>query len=253
MKKDITWLAESFYNAMYPLCTDEIIAEASEHIQQGRVGEVFVEHGRVSARFTNETRRTVRVLVVVDELADAIWYRFYSALSAHPYALSKVLASSMPREFASVFSEIGESLVPDISTLKFSIDDEPSDLSDSRVLSVLEKFVGDLLVDPYLLCKLLGRSHFDIIKGLKDLLMEQGLFSKQNSKEVKTRVIDNEVLFVGRPLPEEIVVKADELPASLLRRLDYLFPDANNVQVDKNLELAYERVSRLAQSLARFM
>ena len=253
MKKDISWLAESFYNAMYPLCNEATIAEANEHTQLGRVGDVFVEHGRISSRFTNETRRTVRVLILVSELADSAWYKFYASLSAHPYILSKVLSASMPKEIISVFSEMGVSLIPEMSSLKMSVDDEAADLNDSRVLSVLEKFVGDLLVDPYLLCKLLGRSHADIVKGLKDLLLEQGLFNKQNVNTLEASKANNEVLFLGGALPEDIVVRADELPASLLRRLDYLFPDAQDAQVDKNLELAYERVSRLAQSLARFM
>jgi len=253
MKKDISWLAESFYNAMYPLCNEATISEANEHTELGRVGDVFVEHGRVSSRFTNETRRTVRVLILVDELPDAIWYKFYVSLSAYPYVLSKVLSGSMPKEILSVFSNLGVPLIPEMSSLRMSVDDETADLNDSRVLSVLEKFVGDLLIDPYLLCKLLGRSHSDIVKGLRDLLLEQGLFNKQNVNALEASKVNNHAMFVGGALPEDIVVRADELPASLLRRLDYLFPDAQDAQVDKNLEFAYERVSRLAQSLARFM
>jgi len=253
MKKDVSWLAESFYNAMYPLCKEDTISAANEHTQLGRVGEVFIEHGRISSRFTNETRRTVRVLILVDELTDSVWYKFYVALSANPYVLSRVLAGSMPKEILPVFSSLGISLIPEMNSLNMSVDDEVVDLNDSRVLSVLEKFVSDLLIDPYLLCKLLGRTHTDIVKGLRDLLLEQGLFNKQNVNTLDASKGSSERLFIGGALPEDIVVKADELPASLLRRLDYLFPDAQDARVDKNLEFAYERVSRLAQSLARFM
>ncbi len=253
MKKDVSWLAESFYNAMYPLCKEDTISDANMHAQLDRIGDVFVEHGRISSRFTSDSRRTVRVLILIDELADSDWYKFYVGLSASPYVLSRVLSASMPKEILAVFSKLNISLIPEMSSFKMSVDDEVADINDSRVLAVLEKFVGDLLIDPYLLCKLLGRSHSDIVKGIKDLLLEQGLFNKQNVNAVETAKVDLGDFFVGGVLPGDIVVKADELPASLLRRLDFLFPDAQDALVDKNLELAYERVSRLAQSLARFM
>lgn len=253
MKKDISWLAESFYNNMYQNCSEDTIREANSHIESARVGDVFVEYGRISSRYTNEQKRTIRVLIIVPEVPDPMWYKLYASLSSHPYVLSRVLAGAMPREVAEIFTEVGLSLVPEIDSFKVTVDDEQADLTDSRVLAVLEKFVTELMSEPYLLCKLLGRSYTDIEKGLRDMLMEQGLFSKKNAKSIDPVKVSPEKLFLGESISEEIIVKADELPASLLRRLDYLFPELSGSQVDKNMELAYERVSRLAQSLARFM
>lgn len=258
MLKNINWAADDLRDFLLENFSSEILNEAKALISSQRVSEVYVEPGRVSARINGENKRSRRVVVSFSEFGSEVWDSVIDAIAERPLLTSQCYNNILPFSIKPFFSVHGVSLIGSIEELSATIDDEILSSQSVEIAAVLSKFTEHLLSSPYSICSIRGRNIEQIIHELrekralkspiKDSLKEKNELKEELPKESPKDFYEGSLSKI-----QDFSVRADELPASLLKRLDPVPLETPEIQVDEHLEAAYGRVARLSQSLARFL
>lgn len=233
--------------------------KAKKFINAEQVQEVYVEPGRISSRVSIDKRTSVRVVVVLPEVVSDIWDQIIKAAATDQNILLYLYNNILPDGFFNKIPE-AQKLFMKFSDATCIIDDQPSDTNNEFVASVFEKFVEQVLSFPLIFLTFRGygaEQFIHDIRSMRSFLLQQNvLLPDSDPKGIKKNsVIISDQEFYGEFEKDniDVLVRADELPASLLKRLDSLPPVMGLDYLDRNLEMAYERITRLAQSLARFI
>ena len=254
-----TWLSESFYERLLQFYSAETREKSEQLLSSNLVQEVYIEPGRISSKINIDKRTSQRIVLHVPEVSAADFERIISTLSKNEGCLvglynNKLTDICFEDEF------IRNVLLFDIKNARAVLDDQNISLEDERVLAVFEKCINFLIENSLSYIALRGMGTEQFIHDIREARISYLLSSKSLAEKITPTshisklVVPAERYYCGMEVHEmDLVVRADELPAALLKRLDHL-PSYEGLEfLDKNLEMAYERITRLAQSLARFL
>ena len=254
-------------------CSDRMLAvfssrEIEKHseaalllFRERKVLDFLIAPGRVSAKVLDNGGRPPQMIELrFAEFSEDAWEKIFSALSSRALYMAKILAGQFPIELEEALASVSVSLFPERAK-------EVSILVNSRLVSGLSRLVLAVL---YKLCETLDTAPFSIFslrgRGRDEVIVE---ISKRRN-QVRDHFSPSPA-WAGRPIPFEPApplvetlehyfsagkalsalsysLRADELPASVLRRLDFLPLGGLEDKVDTLLEEAYVRVARRAQA-----
>lgn len=254
-----TWLSETLHERIQQFFKDDLRAESERLLSENLVQEVYVEPGRISSRITVDKRQSHRIVLQVPEISNDQFESIIAVLARDQRSLAGLYNNKLT-DVCFAHDEVRNSLLFGLDELRAFVEDLEVDIQDARVFAVLEKSVHFFIENSLSFIALRGRGTEQFIHDVREARLSFLLDAKAHQQTVETQVqapmlhVTPEEYYEGGDLSDiSIVVRADELPAALLKRLDHLPTNTGLEFVDKNLEMAYERVTRLAQSLARFL
>lgn len=256
-RKDRAWFVEPLYASCG---SAEQVIELSEGAKKRRLLDFYVFSGRIGVKIQDEAATLHRVELLAEPLSDGEWSKLFDALSERSLFLAKLLAGLFPVEIAALweaqniplFPQIGEGLTVNYNGA------EIRELNQYAAL-LLTKLVDRVEEDPFALFTFRGR-------GKDETLLEIRTRRERRRGEVAHTELPVDApteprAFVGLPTdPEKFwrsgseladlsyTIRADELPASLFKRLDSIPLSGLEEDVDYLIESAYEVVARRAQA-----
>ena len=236
---------------------------AQDEPQDGRrrrIMDLFVSPGRVTAKVHDETGKPRRIELVFRQLTDSEWTKVFDLLSTEALFAAKLLAGHLPLALEEKLSEAGLPLVPASSAdVRFLIDGKRAESTIEDLRPVLQKLVDLAEDDPFVLFLLRGRGRNETLHELKTRRAASRPAATQFSQRPQLG-IDHEPAPPLLAAPgdfwnwgqgiEELTytIKADELPAAILRRLDPLPFGGIEEEIDFLIEDAYAMIARRAQA-----
>jgi len=217
-----------------------------------------VEPGRLSSRVSFDKRSSIRVVLKLKEVSEEVFETIVSSVASDPIILTHLYNNQLSDRFF-LQPNVKENLLFNMEDISVLIEDEVVDVQNEKVAAVFEKFVEQILGNPILFLTFRGHGAEQFLHDVREARAETITETQIEAElvgmqEIKRLTVTPEEFFKGSSMENfTLTVRADELPASLLRRLDPLPTNGGLDFVDKNLEMAYERITRLAQSLARFL
>lgn len=254
-----TWISEYLIEEAIGFFKPAVWEKSKSLIEDNCVSEVYVEPGRLSSRITLEKKASIRVVLTLKELESEIFDKIVQFVVTDESILLHLYNNQLTDAFFQS-SLVKDNLLFKIEDLKAIVEDEEVGLQDEKVAAVFEKFIEHALSNPLLCLTFRGYGAEQFLHDVREsrthsvLKIREQISSTQGISEFHNFEISAEDFYQGKQLSNlDLLVRADELPAALLKRLDHL-PSQGGVEfIDKNLEMAYERITRLAQSLARFI
>jgi uncharacterized Zn finger protein len=252
------WIAEDVYDFITQNFHASILEDVKELIHERRVHEVYLEPGRISSRIITDSKRSKRVVLSLKEFDSAIWDDVLDMVAERPLLCAQCYNHFLPFAIKPFFGVHNVSLIGSTADFICTVDDQIQDYISVEAAAVMEKLAEQLLSNPFGICTVRGRNAEQVIHELREKRASKGLMegTSVRAEEIPSAVqfTDPSRYYLGRmnDVPE-ITVRADELPASILKRLDPVPIETPEIQADPLLESAYGRVARLSQSLARFL
>ncbi len=256
-RKDRAWFVEPLFASCG---SPEQVVELSEAAKKRRLLDFYVFPGRIGVKIQDEATTLHRVELVAEPLADSEWAKLFDALAERALFLAKLLSGVFPPEIAALWDAQGVPLFPQIGEgLKVNYNGaEIRELNPYAAL-LLTKLVERIEEDPFTLFTFRGR-------GKDETLLEIRSRRERRRGEVAHTELPVDApleprAFVGLPTdPEKFwrsgseladlsyTIRADELPASLFKRLDSIPLSGLEEDADALIEGAYEVVARRAQA-----
>ena len=239
---------------------DSLVNDALERSFGARVLDFSVSPGRVSGRTLLDQTRPIRVDLIFPQLTDSNWSSVLSRLSLKAFFLAKLLARELPQEIEEIFSESGCHLFPE-SLTEITVECEPQEnqeLEHKAVACTIARLIFRLEEDPFSIFLLRGRGQEEVLMELRRRRREDrdstptglSLGSQQinyHPAPALNTTLDN-FWNAGKELWSlSYSIRADELPAAILKRLDPLPLSGLEEIVEPHLEEAYARVASRAQ------
>ena len=259
IRRSKTWCSERLLSLFDEQVSEELSVSAGELLRRRRVVDFMIQPGRVTAKVFNEMSQPARLEILVRQTASNEWQKIFSSLARQAYFPAMLLSGLLPPETEEIFEAAGTSLFPkNPSQLDITFKGQKITELSREALAVLYRFCDKLDEDPLSLLLWLGCGREEIlleIRKQRSLLrgkLDPASFigSIPEAFEPAPPLISTMDYFwsSGRTLTElSYNIKADELPASLLKWLDPPPLGGLEDSVDILLEQAYEKVARLAQ------
>ena len=253
------WCTRRFQDLMAPLLAEEEQEAALEFIGKRRVLDFLVEPGFVSARIEPEEGRAKQIVISFKPLTDDQWLRLLEVLAQKAYFLAQLLANSFPEEISHACEEVGISLVPEsLADIGITVDGVENREASSMLAAVVLRFLAELDAEPFILFTILGRGKEETLAELRRMRMVRSESSDRHPAISSVRIsyesspsLENSVERFWDLDPGvfelQYTIKADELPASILKWLEPIPLNGLEERVDFLVEDAYAKVARLAQ------
>jgi len=259
MQKTRTRASERVRALFADQLNDELEKEATELIRKRRVLDFLIQTGRVSAKVHDEQSRPGRVEVLFPQFSDEKWDELFNLFSQQAYFIAKFLIGKVPSKMEEAFESQGLELIPSsLEGIRIRYNGNDIKELDPASTAVLLKLFEKLDSEPFSIIVLRGRGRDETIselQRLRTLLREKKNFKSEISyQDVAYQPAPPLTTTVDRFWSSskdlntlEYNLRADELPASILKWLDPLPLNGLEEHVDYLLEEAYEKVARLAQ------
>ena len=256
-KDDRQWLAVKLRQAVLgTIGTEDEPAEGKRR----RVMDLFVSPGRVTAKIHDEGGKPRRVELVFKQLTDDEWKNAFDLLATEALFLAKLLAGHLPAAIETCLAPAGLSLVPNSpDDVKFMVDGKWAEPNVEDLQPVLQKLFDLAHEDPFLLFLLRGRGKNETLHELRT--RRSATRPAQSPVHARSQFgFEHELAPPLQGSPEHFwswgsdiedlsfTIKADELPAAILRRLDPLPLAGIEEDIDFLIEDAYATVARRAQA-----
>lgn len=258
--KNGAWCSERLRIIFEPLIPAELEAEALQLVKKRKVLDFLVQPGQISAKIEQEATRPERVVVRFPTLTDTQWDAVLSQLADSAYFLAKLLAGEFPKEIENVLSETNVQLFPhSADELEIALNGEPIEEESLSLAALLLRYVAAIDQDPFSLFAILGRGREETLAELRRLRLKRRETTNGHRSIAGRKVeydpapplaasLDRFWSFDPGLSELKYTIKADELPASILKWLDPMPLSGLEDRVDYLVEEAYARVARLAQS-----
>ncbi len=254
-KEDRHWLSDRLHRLMLgSAAADETDAE-----KRRKVMDLFVSPGRVTAKIHDEGGKPRRIELIFKQLNDAEWNKVFDLLSAEALFAAKLLAGHLPLALEECLAQANLSLAPSSpGDVKFLVDGKRAESNLEDLRPVLQKIVDLAEDDPFVLFLLRGRGKNETLHELRTRRAATRPASQPQSRPQLG--FDHEPAPPLEAAPERFwswgpgieelsfTIKADELPAAILRRLDPLPLAGVEEEIDFLVEDAYATVARRAQA-----
>ena len=254
-----SWVSEQILKYFQEIGFEELLEEGLELIRARRVLDFTISQGVCSARVFGETGAPSLVTLSLPVIEDEGWEAIYESLAKRSLYLASFLAGVLPTEITESVEEAGQSLFPKTgSDFQIEVEDEKLAKLDARAAAVIYKFCENLADNPFNLIVFRGRGREETIVEIrrKRSLNSQkeasasGVHIQQVHAEHSSEVPLGEEFWNSGSSVEGISynIKADELPAAILRHLDPIPLNGLEDEVDRLLEEAYDHVTKRAQA-----
>jgi uncharacterized Zn finger protein len=235
------------------------LAENSQkYIKEKRVLDFYIAPGMVSARVQNADATPFPVTISLNQLTDAEWELVFAKLAGQALFLSKLLAGELPSEIKKIFEELNINFLPSqLGQFNFTCKCQKASEICPHLGAAYLIFCEKVDRNPFYLFSLRGRGRDETIFKLRNIrneLKKNVSFpeERQNEEDSAEATIRKEKIRDFWSANQEIFdigysIKADELPAAILRRLDPLPLRGLEEDIDFIIEEAYAQVTRRAQ------
>lgn len=255
-----SWCVVRLREIFSSLLKEQLELEAQELIRKRKLLDFMVQAGQVSAKIEQEGSRPIKVLMRFNILTDEQWDTLIERLAANAYFLAKLLAGDLPTEVEEICSNLHIKIFPtSAKDIEIFVDEKQRKSLNPAAAALMLRLFTTIEEDPFALFILLGRGKEETLAELRRLRL-----LRSEASDTHTPIAGNKVGYVpAAPLHSSLDdfwsvdpkvndlrynIRADELPASILKWLDPLPLGGLEDKVDFLVEDAYARVARLAQS-----
>jgi len=165
-----TWWGQRWIEALERLGYEYAarLRRGRSYARQGRVHDLEVEGGEITARVTGSRPRPYQVTIRVAALPDRVWERAIETMAQRAAFAARLLAGEMPPEIDEAFRSARGSLFPerarDLSTRCTC----PDWANPCKHVAAVHYVLGEAFDrDPFLLFELRGRSREQVLEALR--------------------------------------------------------------------------------------
>lgn len=198
----------------------ERLPRGDEDVRRGRVGNLAVERGRITANVRGESSRGHAVEIRVRPFDDDTWDAIVEELAQELRFTARLVAGELPRDVEQVVDAAGVSLFPGADEMDASCDCDDDVVPCRHVAAVHFAFAGELDRDPFLLLRIRGRDRGSLLTELR-AHRSGSTATEQEQRETELDPIGPEGFYEADHDLEAIVLhpaKTDE-PGALIDRL----------------------------------
>lgn len=257
----LPWYCERFLDVFLSMGLAPFMEDGAICEKKRKPIDLFISPGSVSARFPGEQGRFIKSRISMTVVDEALWSIIFTKMSETAFFLAKLLAGELPAKLDEVFRDAGTKLVPDCPRdISAHCSCANSEAICRHTAGVFFSMISQFEKDPFSLLTFRGRGREQSLFQLRELRPKVANCSSEShslnyrptnykpSQALSATVLnfwDSSKLL----LELSYNIRADELPASLLRRLDPLPVKEMQTETELALEDAYAKVARRAQAL----
>lgn len=254
-----SWLAEHLSSLLEGLPLEGHLPVASEIVRKRRALDLQITRGAIFLRITVDKTRPVRVRFSMPVLTPQKWERLLLEMASSSLYLGKLLIGEVPAQLLELARRIDVELFPmQLGDIAIQCDCTEATCDHVAVLYLL--LAERLERDPVSFLLFRGMERDQVAQRLREIRRERlpqpqasTAFSYRHVPYDPTPPLQGEVerfWSAGSELHTlSYTIRADDLPASLLRRLDPVPLNEGNTEVELLLEELYAQVARRAQAL----
>jgi uncharacterized Zn finger protein len=167
-----TWWGVRWIEALERLSHDYAsrLARGRTYARAGRVHDLAVEPGRVSALVTGSRRTPYRVSLRIARIAPADWDRAVAAMAEQAVFAAELLAGRMPAAIDDCFRAASASLFPAAGRDLAAECSCPDWANPCKHVAAMHYVLGEAFDrDPFLIFELRGRDRQEVLAGLRRL------------------------------------------------------------------------------------
>ncbi len=252
------WWGERWVKLFYQCGLDSVFELGEDYLRKRRSIDFLISPCLVTARVFDDERRPIRVKITIESLAEDDWNSVLSLVSSEALYLARMLAGDLPSEFDEQCSKRGISLIPSSDDIRIEVDGAAkiSQFSAAAAAATVEAIERDPLT--LFLLRGLGkeqllyrlREHRVMKSSTPDAGQSEQLIPSLGESQLGWNSESSSAYWkLGASLDElSYRIRADELPAALLRRLDTLPLGGLTSDIERALEEAYARIATRAQA-----
>ena len=172
-----TWWGQRWLAALegFGLEYSARLGRGRSYARQGRVHDLTVKDGVVTARVTGSRPTPYRVTLRLTPLPDRVWDAAIKAMASRAVFAARLLAGEMPREIDAAFRAARASLFPERAKDLASDCSCPDWANPCKHVAAVHYVLGDAFDrDPFLLFELRGKSKEMVLSALRRLRSASG-------------------------------------------------------------------------------
>lgn len=247
-----------------------------ESIRKVKISNFMITPGRVMCRAQNGNGALVKVEIILKEFDFQTWAKIISAAALNAYLVSKLYLGELPAEMEGVFINHNASIMPlDASGISILQDGKELEKLNYYGVAAIEKLASRFEEDPFAVFLLRGYDKDEFISELRKFrsnlqklhaakfkesaaMYYEGKSAEADERENTGKKIaefleqTNEISNYwkcGEDISKlKFSIKADDLPASILKWLDPLPLGGLENKVNYQLEEIYAHVAKRAHS-----
>lgn len=238
------------------------LSDCAEYSRRHKILDFLITPGKASAKIQDNGSKLNKVEIVICEFDESVWEEVFGSLVTKAYFIAKLLSGELPQEIEGVFSEIGLDLFPATrDKLQIIYNGQPTNNINKHIAAVIYRLAQRLEEDPFCVFLMRGCGREELTTNIRKLRRNLRMPQHFEIPSSLTTTIESKPLTVLSPgelekfwsFGEEVnelsfTIKADELPAAILKWLDPLPLSGLEDKVDFLLEEAYAQVARRAHA-----
>ena len=225
-------------------------------ISKRRVSEFSIAPGKLQTKITTSGSQKIIVALNIPPFSKDIWQKAVGEMSKRSLFLSSLLVGHLPFEIEDIFQGLDKFLYPEEEEAGFISREQLQEISlnKAHVAALYYRTMERFDSDPCAILQLRGLSREHLVNEMK-LARSSRRTSLQRPSQIENEAPENQPLLLDESfwsmqteLDElSFDLKADELPAAILKRLEPLPLQADESDLESALDDAYETVARRAQ------
>ncbi|NLE99398.1 MAG: hypothetical protein GX601_00320 [Anaerolineales bacterium] len=161
------WWGQRWLETLTSFGWESRLQRGRSYARAGRVLQLDIQPGLVSARVQGTRRPPYTVQIVIRTLHTAQWERLFDALTAQALFSAQLLAGEMPVEIEQAFQAAGASLFPARNDLDIACDCPDWAVPCKHLAAVCYLLAEEFDRDPFLLFGLRGRNRAQVMDALQ--------------------------------------------------------------------------------------
>lgn len=255
-----SWCSSRLIELFSETSYSSFLADCAEYSRRHKILDFLITPGKASAKIQDNGSKLNKVEIIINEFDESIWEGVFNALVTKAYFIAKLLSGELPQEIETVFSEVGVDLFPtDLDKLQIIYNGKQTYEINKHIAAVIYRLSQRLEEDPFCVFLLRGCGREELITNIRKLRRSLRVPQDLETSEIKTPEIKQPVALFqcevskfwsySEPIKDlSFTIKADELPAAILKWLDPLPLSGIEDKVDFLLEEAYAQVARRAHA-----
>jgi uncharacterized Zn finger protein len=169
-----TWWAKRWIAALEEVLGGQAgrLARGRSYARAGRVHDLVVEKGKVTARVTGTAPTPYRVSLALEPLADDVWTAAVAGMAEKAQFLAALLGGEMPEDIDEVFRAAERSLFPRKRGARAELSTRcscPDAVDPCKHVAATHYVLGEALDrDPLLLFEMRGRTRDEVLAALRE-------------------------------------------------------------------------------------
>ncbi len=253
------WYVGRFLGVFLDELDDRLLAQGSELLRSRKVVDCMIQPGMATARVYDEGSAPRQMELLFEPLSNSDWERLFERLARSSLFMAMMLSGELPFELEQVCQETGVSFFPEtITGVAVRFDGAAGSIHSPYFAALILRLAEKLDADAFSLFLLRGcgreetmlklRTHRSSIRSDFPLIAHETRSPLPIHAAPSLQESIQHFWSLGADISQLTYrIRADELPASILKWLDPLPLGGLEEYMDFALEAAYEKVARLAQ------